>query len=297
MSGARAAHLLSAARLLDDPPDRLVLLDIRSGADRTAYLRGHLPGARLADLDADLAAPPGPHTGDRPLPEPGALTAALRRWGIHPDSTVVVYDDARTVPAARAWWVLRWAGLTDVRVLDGGLSAWRAVGGELVTGPEHAEPGTAVARPGALPVVDTTAVAALPARGILLDARPRDHFRGHGEFPGHIPEAVSAPVFDDLDQHGLLRDEHTLRARYGALGLIPAAAKPPTALPGTPAAAEHGTARPPSASYCGSGMAAALQVFVLATLGVEAALYPGSLSQWTADPDRPLVRETSVPSV
>ncbi|TLG13867.1 sulfurtransferase [Nocardia cyriacigeorgica] len=270
MSGDRAAHLISAGRLRTDPPKRLVLLDVRLGADSPGFARTHLPGARFVDADADLAGIATPHSGARPLPDPATLTAALRRWGIHPDSTVVVYDDAGSIPAARAWWVLRWAGLPDVRLLDGGLPAWLAAGGPVVSGeePELGDIGTAAARPGGLPVIETAAVATLPERGVLLDARPQSHYRGAGEFAGHIPGAVSAPVFDDFDQDGLLRDEQTLRARYRDLGIT-----------GTTAVA----------SYCGSAMAAALQVFVLATLGIEIALYPGSLSQWSADPARLVV--------
>ncbi|MEU6827839.1 rhodanese-like domain-containing protein [Nocardia beijingensis] len=275
MPGARAAHLISASELRDNPPEQLVLLDVRvgpAGPDPNAFRRGHLPGARFVDVDADLAGTATPCSGARPLPEAGPLTIALRRWGIRAESTVVVYDDSRSVPAARAWWVLRWAGLTDVRLLDGGLRAWRAAGGPVVPGAEAVAPGTISARPGGLPVIGTAAVATLPERGILLDARPHSHYRGEGEFAGHIPDAVSAPVFDDFDEHGLLRDEHTLRARYHGLGLGPATQ---------------------AATHCGSAMAAALQVFVLATLGIEIALYPGSLSQWTADPARPLVRGDS----
>ncbi len=270
MSGERAAHLISADQLRRDPPERLVLLDVR---DRESHRAGHLPGAQVVDVDADLAGTATPDSGARPLPDTAALTAALRRWGIHADSAVVIYDDSRSVAAARAWWVLRWAGLADVRILDGGLRAWR---GGVVAGTESAQPGSATAYPGGLPVVDTAAVATLPDRGVLLDARPPEHFRGGGDFVGHIPGAVSASVFDDLDDLGRLRDEPTVRARYRELGV------------------EEGTV---AASYCGSAMAAALQVFVLATLGIEIALYPGSLSQWTGDPTRPLACGTTVASL
>ncbi|NKX87730.1 sulfurtransferase [Nocardia coubleae] len=321
MPGDRAAHLVSAADLRDAPPARLVLLDVRTAGERANYQREHLPGAQFADVDADLSGTPTADSGARPLPDAEALTEALRRWGIHDDSTVVVYDDARSVAAARAWWVLRWAGLTDVRILDGGRRAWQAAGGRLTsdrpeepprTGDDQTdtrgnddahEPDTSgtfdapspsgtsdasdasgtpvrsghsdtvIARSGSLPTVETSTVARLPSCGILLDARPPTHFHGGGEYPGHIPGAISAPVFDDFDDEGLLLDEATLRARYHRLGV------------------DAGT---PAASYCGSAMAAALQVFVLATLGIEIALYPGSLSQWVADPARPLATEPSV---
>jgi thiosulfate/3-mercaptopyruvate sulfurtransferase len=112
---------------------RLVVLDVRwrlSGPQPAElYASGHLPGAVSVDLERDLAAPVGDGSrGRHPLPEPGALQAALRRWGINQDSSVVAYDDADGTSAARAWWLLRWAGLRDVRVLDGGIAAWTAAG-------------------------------------------------------------------------------------------------------------------------------------------------------------------------
>lgn len=263
MTSARAVHLVSATELRDRPPVGLVLLDVRvdagSGPDRDAYNRGHLPGAHFADLDADLAGPAG-EGGLRPLPDLARLSEALRGWGIHGSSPIVVYDGTRSAAAARAWWVLRWAGCTDVRLLDGGLPAWVRAGGDVVTDVPAPGSGTATVRSGSARSVSVEQIPRIVRDGVLLDARP-------APLGGHIGGAVSAPVFDDFDGDGLLRDELWLRRRYRDLGV----------LPGTD-----------TATYCGTAVAAALQVFVLATIGVDAALYVGSFSDWIADPARPV---------
>ncbi|MDL9947934.1 rhodanese-like domain-containing protein [Gordonia sp. ABSL11-1] len=281
MTGTRADHLSSAATLRRSGHPAPVVLDVRvdagGRADRDAYRRGHLPGAHFVDIDADLAGTVTARSGARPLPDPDRLAASARRWGITPTSPVVVYDDSRSTAAARAWWVLRWAGIADVRVLDGGLRAWTGAGGALETGDrpedrENIEIAPVEIRPGALPVVGTDDVARLARDGLLLDARPVDDYLGRNGASGHIPGAVSASVFDDLDDEGRVLDDAALRSRYRALGALDA-----------------GIA---TASYCGSGVAAALQVLVLATVGVESAFYPGSLSQWVSDPARIVIRET-----
>jgi thiosulfate/3-mercaptopyruvate sulfurtransferase len=276
MTGTRADHLASATTLTRSRPPNQVVLDVRvdadGGADRGAYLDGHLPGAHFADIVADLAGPVTARSGARPLPDPDRLVASARRWGITATSPVIVYDDSRSTAAARAWWVLRWAGIADVRVLDGGLRAWTDAGGALETGNRPDDHGDLEVRSGVLPVVDTDDVARLARDGLLLDARPVDDYLGRNGASGHIPGAVSASVFNDLDDRGLVLDDATLNARYHELGVLGADI--------------------PTASYCGSGVAAALQVLVLATLGVEAAFYPGSLTQWVSDPARIVIRET-----
>ena len=149
---------------------RPVLLDVRwrLGGPPPAelYASGHLPGAVAVDLDRDLAAPVGDgRRGRHPLPEPGVLQEALRRWGITEESSIVAYDDADATSAARAWWLLRWAGLRDVRVLDGGIAAWTSAGLPLATDVPAPEPADVVVRPGAMPVLDATGVAELVASG------------------------------------------------------------------------------------------------------------------------------------
>ena len=253
-----------------EPP---VILDVRwrLGDDRghDHYREGHIPGAVYVDLDTELAGPADPGAGRHPLPDIESLQEAARRWGVDPDSTVVAYDDNGNQSAARAWWLLRWAGLHDVRLLDGGLGAWQKAGNELSTGDEApASPGTVTLRAGHLPTVDADEVAAF--RGTLLDARAGERYRGEIEpidpRAGHIPGALSAPTADNLDAHGRFLRPDALRTRFAALGVDPAA---------------------PTAVYCGSGVTAAHEIAALAIAGIDAALYPGSWSQWSSDPDRP----------
>jgi len=256
---------------------RLVLLDVRwrlgGPSPAELYASGHLPGAVSVDLDRDLAAPVGDgRRGRHPLPEPGALQEALRRWGIDEESSVVAYDDADGSSAARAWWLLRWAGLRDVRVLDGGIAAWTAAGLPLTADMPAPEPTNVVVRPGAMPVLDATGVAELVARGgVLLDARVEPRYRGEVEpvdpVAGHIPGARSAPTSGNVDASGRFLSPKQLRERFAGLGVEPGQAV---------------------AAYCGSGVTAAQEVLALHLAGLPAALYAGSWSEWVADPSRPI---------
>jgi thiosulfate/3-mercaptopyruvate sulfurtransferase len=254
---------------------RTVLLDVRwaLGDDRghERYLEGHLPGAVFVDLDAELADPPFPEGGRHPLPSLQRLQRAARRWGIRVGDAVVVYDDSGGAAAARAWWLLRWAGLPDVRLLDGGLAAWRRTGGAVETGEALPEAGDVVLTGGGMPTLTLDEAAALPAAGgLLLDARAAERYRGEVEpvdpRAGHVPGAVSAPTTQNLADDGTLLPAAVLRERFAALGAAPGRVV---------------------GVYCGSGVTAAHEVAALAEAGVDAALWPGSWSQWTADPARP----------
>ncbi|MFJ5226260.1 sulfurtransferase [Streptomyces sp. NPDC088400] len=262
-------------RLLDagDPP---LVLDVRWALGdphgREHYRTGHVPGAVFADLDTELAAAPTSRGGRHPLPDIAALQAAARRWGLRAGAPVVVYDDLGNTAAARAWWLLRWAGVADVRLLDGALGAWRAAGFRLESGEEVAEPGDIELVPGRLPVLDADEAAELAGQGVLLDARAAERYRGETEpvdqRAGHIPGAVSAPTGDNLAADGTFRTAEELRARFVALG------------------AGGGV---PVGVYCGSGVTAAHQIVALTLAGIDATLFPGSWSAWSADPDRPAV--------
>jgi thiosulfate/3-mercaptopyruvate sulfurtransferase len=234
------------------------------------YRIAHVPGAAYLDLDTDLADPPG-RGGRHPLPSAGRLEAALRRAGVSAGRPVVVYDDGDLVPAARAWWLLRWAGHPDVRVLDGGWAGWTAAALPTSADVPPAGGGDFAVRPGRLPTVDAAGAAELAASGVLLDVRAAVRYRGESEpvdpVAGHIPGAVNAPVPANLGPDGRLRPVEELRARFAALGAVPGAKV---------------------GAYCGSGVTAAQQVLVLALLGVDAALYPGSWSEWITDPSRPV---------
>jgi thiosulfate/3-mercaptopyruvate sulfurtransferase len=251
------------------------LLDVRWALGdphgRDHYLAGHIPGAVYVDLDRELSAPPSATCGRHPLPDVGALEAAARSWGLRPGAGVVVYDDVGGVSAARAWWLLRWGGLRDVRVLDGGLAAWRGGGGHLETGqPDPPPVGDVVLRPGGMPVLDADDAARLARDGVLLDARANARYRGEEEpvdpRAGHIPGALSAPTVENLDERGAFLPAANLERRFASLGI------PDSVAVGV---------------YCGSGVSAAHEIVALALAGFDAALYPGSWSAWSSDPQRP----------
>ncbi|WP_125773669.1 sulfurtransferase [Antribacter gilvus] len=252
-----------------------VVLDVRWALGMTdghaQYLSGHVPGAVYVDLETELAAPASAEEGRHPLPSASAFQAAARGWGVSEGSRVVVYDTVGGTSAARAWWLLRYFGVDDVRILDGGLQGWTAEGLGTEVGEVEPEPGDVVVQPGALPVLDADQAASLAAGGgLLLDARAVERYRGEVEpvdpRAGHIPGAISAPTMGNLSDGGRFRPHRELVERFAGLGL---------------------RAGRPVAVYCGSGVTASHEVAVLATLGVEAALYPGSWSQWSNDPARP----------
>ncbi|MDT7662200.1 MAG: thiosulfate/3-mercaptopyruvate sulfurtransferase [Pseudonocardiales bacterium] len=275
---ARRAVLISADELAElvRGGTAPTLLDVRWALGdpdgRGHYLAGHLPGAVYVDLDTELAAPATSAAGRHPLPRLADLRAAARRWGVSTGRPVVVYDNSGGTAAARAWWLLRWAGVPDVRLLDGALGAWRERGFELATGDERPAPGDIELTGGHLPVLTADGAAALAEGtcGVLLDARAGERYRGEVEpvdpRAGHIPGARSAPTAANLSAGGTFLPTDELRDRFGRLG--------------ADSATEVGV-------YCGSGVTAAHEVAALAVAGIAAALYPGSWSAWSADPTRP----------
>ncbi len=266
---------------------RPVLLDVRWQLGGPSlypdYRAGHLPDARWCDLDADLADPPGPG-GRHPLPDPHRLEAALRAWGIDEQSEVVVYDQGNSVAAARAWWVLRWAGVAGVRVLDGGYQAWLSGGHAVSTEVPAPVASSMRVRPGSLPTLDAEAAAARGRAGRLVDVRAAERFRGEVEpidaVAGHIPGAVNLPTTANVQPSGHFLPAAQLRQRFAAAG---AAGEPQPA--GEPQAV---------GVYCGSGITAAHTVLAMQVAGIDAVLYPGSWSEWITDPTRPV--ETGDPS-
>ena len=257
--------------------ERVVLIDVQwnlttaaGPPGRELYAAAHLPGAHHVDLDAELAGPPG-RAGRHPLPQAHAVAAAAERCGASNDSRIVVYDQGPSQAAARAWWVLRYFGATDVAVLDGGLAAWLAAGGPVTAALPEPGSGTFEAHAGGMPVLDAAGAARVALEGVLLDARVPERFRGESEpidpVAGHVPGAVNAPTADNLAEDGRFLPPDDLRDLYSRKGI-------------------HGGMA--VGAYCGSGVTAAHDVLALHEVGIEAALYVGSWSEWVTDPSRPV---------
>jgi thiosulfate/3-mercaptopyruvate sulfurtransferase len=249
------------------------ILDVRyklGGPPGSAeFAVGHVPGAVYVDLDRDLAAPAG-EGGRHPLPDATAFASAMQNAGVSNVRPVVVYDDWGARAAGRAWWLLRYFGHANVRVLDGGWAAWRVAGQPVSTAATKPSVGDFVATPGGMPVVEAADV---PAVGILIDARAPERFRGDVEpvdpVAGHIPGAINVPTSANLDADGRFRAPAELASAYAAVGAVPGA---------------------DVAVYCGSGVTATHDVLALELAGVRAKLYPGSWSGWITDPSRPVAR-------
>ncbi|MBS1675729.1 MAG: sulfurtransferase [Actinobacteria bacterium] len=271
-----ASALISAASLrtaLEGGSDVRVL-DVRYVLGRTdghdTYLAGHIPGAVFADLEGEFAGHGVPSDGRHPLPDDEALEQAARRWGIRQGQPVVVYDDSRSLPAARAWWALQRAGVADVRVLDGGLAAWHDAGGAIEEGEVVPPAGDVVlGRPGTADILTTPQVPEWA--GVLLDARAAERFRGESEpidpVAGHIPGARNLPIAQVLTADGRFRSPEEIAEEFEAVG-----------------AGEEVLI----AAYCGSGVTAAQLALAGALIGREVTVYPGSWSAWSNTPGLPI---------
>ena len=243
------------------------------GAGERAFEQGHLPAAIYAHLDRDLAGAKTGRNGRHPLPARADWAATLARLGVTPARAVVLYDAQGGMYAARAWWMLLWAGHRAVSVLDGGLAAWKTGGGALETGAV-----ASVASSGLYPLADSL-VASVDAdtlqkslgRVTLLDARAGERYRGEVEpldkRAGHIPGARSRFFKDNLDAQGRFRPAAELRAAFAAFGAAPAQV----------------------VHQCGSGVTACHNLLAMEVAGLPgSALYPGSWSEWSSDPARPV---------
>lgn len=256
---------------------RFALADPALG--RRNYLQGHIPGAIYAHLDHDLSSQVIPGiTGRHPLPAIDSAAQVFSRWGIPEKGQVVVYDDlGGALAAVRVWWMLRWLGYENVAVLDGGWQHWLkhhlpVQPGE-VTRP--ARPFLPAPRPWMQMDADQVDQIRLDPAWRLLDARGADRFRGENEtidpVAGHIPGAISAPYMENLNQDGTFRPVQELHARYQKL----IGETPPEQV----------------VVYCGSGVTSIHNILAMLHAGLgEARLYPGSWSEWIADPNRPITR-------
>ncbi|WP_314096203.1 sulfurtransferase [Microbacterium foliorum] len=271
MSNFVSAEQLSALQSSGAP---VRVIDVRWRLDRpdghAEYLGGHIPGAVYVPLATELATHGEASEGRHPLPSTLTLQDAARRWGVRRGDLVIAYDDAKGLSASRAWWLLRQAGV-EVRVLDGGLRAWIAAGLPLATDDVRVDAGDVVLAEIGGDAISIDEAAAFPENGILLDVRAPERYRGEHEpldpVAGHIPGAVNLPMAAHLDPEGRILDMHTLQATFAKVGVTE----------GTPVAA-----------YCGSGITAAHTALVLDEVGIAAKVFPGSWSQWSNTPGRPV---------
>ena len=272
MNEARTSTLITVDELaqLIDAQAHVVLLDVIDEQGAAPEGRPKIPGSLSAHLATDFSGTPTAAAGRRPLPDVSKLQAKAHAWGICNDSTIVVYDNSGGAQASRAWWTLRWAGLSNVRVLDGGYGAWAAANrpssNHIATCAASA--GDVVLTAGCMPTINADEAAKLAKQSRLLDARPLASYVGDPAKAGtgHIPGALHAPAGDNIAD-GKFKPSEELHARYSRLGV-------------------RGST--PIGVYCGSGNAAAHSIAAMSAVGLAAALYVGSWSAWSADQSRPV---------
>jgi thiosulfate/3-mercaptopyruvate sulfurtransferase len=244
-----------------------------------AYRAAHIPGAVYAHLDRDLSGPKTGRNGRHPLPDWNVFMRRLGEWGIGPGVQVVAYDQDSGMYASRLWWMLRYLGHPAVAVLDGGLARWQREGQPAASGEERRAPAAFAGRPRPEMIATAADVDRLrqdPAYAVL-DARSPERFRGETEpldpVAGRIPGARNHFSNDSLQADGTFLPPESLRARLlERLGGVP----PENVV-----------------SYCGSGVAACQNLLALEVAGLPGGrLYPGSYSEWCADPARAIGRGT-----
>ena len=240
------------------------------------YEKSHIPGAVFLHIDNDLSGPKNGRNGRHPLPTPEAAAALFGRVGIDSTQQVVAYDQSNGVFASRLWWMLRWLGHEAVAVLDGGFAKWTREGRAVTSEPPESKATTFVVK-NVAPTVNSVGVEASLSRHTLLlvDARAPERYRGEVEpmdpVPGHIPGAVNRPASQNVTTEGVFKSPRTLRSEYQAL------------LGGRP----HSDV----VHYCGSGVTACHNVLAMEIAGFPATrLYPGSWSEWIANPTRPIAK-------
>ena len=274
MSDARARTLITIGDLIGLLEARapVVLLDVLDEKGTAPEDRPKIPGALSVYLATDFSDKPAKFSGRRPLPQIMDLQANARRWGINPDSHVVVYDSSAGAQASRAWWTLRWAGVQNVRILDGGLVAWIAAGKPTTTDPlsEATKAGTVALKAGQMPTIEAHQAARIARSGVLLDARGKAAYVGETGKPatGHIPGARLAASGDNV-AGGKFKSAEELEAQF---------------------AAQIANDVCEVAVYCGSGNAAAHAIAAMHSTGRTPALYVGSWSAWSAEPSRPVAQ-------
>lgn len=284
------APFISAPELFEASTrgDRMIVLDsdweMGEKAAWNLYVTRHIPGSFFCDPGTMLSGSPSPEAGRNPLPSPFVLQHFVDDWGIRPGLPVRIYDRGGLIYAARAWWVLRWAGVTDISILDGGTPAWRAAGGDIAAGIGCMRGrGTFEVFAGGAPTMPTadldevvgisSAATSGAAAPLLIDTRPQDRYEGRHERldrrAGHIPGAIGVPVYDLLDD-GRVPAPEVVRERLAHHGIT-----------GDDVAAE-------AVVYSGSGVSSALFIALMEHAGLPVARhFIGGWSQWASDRSRP----------
>jgi thiosulfate/3-mercaptopyruvate sulfurtransferase len=276
MSHTTLISVAELAQHLDDPA--FVIFDCRHELTNPefgcmAYAESHIPNALFAHLDRDLSAPLTGRNGRHPLPDAKGFAAWLARMGVSKDKQVVGYDNAGGVYASRLWWMLRWVGHQDVAVLDGGWQAWLAAGQAVTQEVRTPKTATFVAKMAQAPVDTNYVQEHLQSPDmVLIDARANDRFHGQNEtidpVGGHIPGARNRFFKDNLTSQGLFKPPAQLREEF----------KPFVGI-GSPQKIVN---------QCGSGVTACHNLLAMEIAGLQGGrLYPGSWSEWIADPSRP----------
>ncbi|MDO5666443.1 MAG: sulfurtransferase [Alcaligenaceae bacterium] len=259
-------HLIDVRHSLQDPD-----------LGRRSYLEGHLPGAVFFNVDQDLSTTPTGTNGRHPLPERSNFTALLSSRGMQASDHYIIYDELNSMFAARLWWMLRWVGCANVQVLNGGLAAWVAVGGELEAG--DVPFGAAIEwqdsprLDGGRVNVDEVEVNIRLKDFLVIDARSAERFTGEEKqmdpVAGHIPGAVNRPFTENLDDSCQFKSSDVLRREFNdLLGVRPSSEV---------------------VAQCGSGISACHNLLAMEIAGLKGAkLYAGSWSEWISDPNRPV---------
>lgn len=272
--------LISALELAEQI-DRCLVIDVRHDlvdppAGRRGYDAGHIPGAFFLSQDSDLAGPKDGTNGRHPLPARDTLSERLAGLGLSRETPLVAYDAQGGMYASRLWWLARWLGHARTAVLDGGLAAWQRAGFPVTTDvPAARARGTFVASASLMPTADSAALLSNLTSPTLtvIDARAPERYRGETEpmdpVAGHIPGALNRPFAQNLRPDGTFKPAQVLRQEFETLlaGRAPAAV----------------------VNQCGSGVTACHNLIAMEYAGLSgAALYPGSWSEWCADPARPV---------
>ncbi len=289
MNSARFHTLISATELQQAQASGQALLLVDTSFDladtaagERSHAQGHLPGAHYLHLDRDLSAaktgPDGRFRGRHPLPDRAEFAARMAALGLRPGLQVVAYDGQGGMYAARLWWMLRWIGHAEVAVLDGGHAAWVSAGGALSTAPARTETSDITALPlrdSLVPQLDADALQRQLGRLRLIDARAPERFRGEVEpldaKAGHIPGARNRLFKNNLQDDGRFKPAELLRQEFQTL-----------LAPHAPGEVVH---------QCGSGVTACHNLLAMEHAGLSGSrLYPGSWSEWSSDPSRPVAQ-------